>query len=225
MRRRHKRDIIIELTSLLDVIMIIIFMVMKENSKMIVDKQNEINAAQQVNVEQAGTIDDLTDLVADLSSQLNNAENKLDEAEGKLNEGSVEELLDKLHAAESKLESYMAVDDVVIVLNISLENRYNNTVRCMTYGRSSYGAKSEVSENHNDGEFEVSLNKLKVFISEYITKVIDDKDNQTIVYVVFTYDPHKVYQRDYEAITEALTDADIKANNGNFRYRINPISD
>lgn len=225
MRRRHKRDIIIELTSLLDVIMIIIFMVMKENSKMIVDKQNEINAAQQVNVEQAGTIGDLNDLVADLSSQLNNAENKLDEAEGKLNEGSVEELLDKLHAAESKLESYMAVDDVVIVLNISLENRYNNTVRCMTYGRSSYGAKSEVSENHNDGEFEVSLNKLKVFISEYITKVIDDKDNQTIVYVVFTYDPHKVYQRDYEAITEALTDADIKANNGNFRYRINPISD
>lgn len=225
MRRRHKRDIIIELTSLLDVIMIIIFMVMKENSKMIVDKQNAINAAQQLNVEQAGTIDDLTDLIADLSSQLNNAENRLDEAEGKLNEGSVEELLDKLHAAESKLESYMAVDDVVVVLNISLENRYNNTVRCMTYGKSAYGAKSEVSENHTDGEFEVSLNKLRVFISEYITKVIDDKDNQTIVYVVFTYDPHKVYQRDYEAITEALTDADIKANNGNFRYRINPISD
>lgn len=224
MRRRHRRDIIIELTSLLDVIMIIIFMVMKENSKMIVDKQNAINAAQQMNVEQAGTIDDLNDLITDLFSQLNDAETKLDEAQGKLDEGSVEELLDKLHSAESKLESYMAVDDVVIVLNIYLENRYNNTVRCMTYGKSSYGAKSEISENRSDGEFEVSLNKLKVFIAQYITKVIDDKDNQTIVYVVFTYDPHKVYQRDYEAIAEALKDADIKANNGNFRYRINPIS-
>ena len=225
MRRRHKRDIIIELTSLLDVIMIIIFMVMKENSKMIVDKQNAVNAAQQVNSEQAAAIDDLNGLIADLSSQISDTQNKLDEAQGKLDEGSVEELLDRLHEAESKLESYMAVDDVVIVLNISLENRYNNTVRCMTYGKSSYGAKSEISEIRSNAEFEVSLNKLKVFISEYITKVIDDKDNQTIVYVVFTYDPHKVYRRDYEAITEALKDADIKANNGNFRYRINPISD
>lgn len=223
MRRKRRHDIIIELTSLLDVIMIIIFMVMKENSKMIVDKQNTINATQQVNSEQAAAIDDLYSQIADLSSQLNDTENRLDEAEGKLNEGSVEELLDKLHSAESKLESYMAVDDVVIVLNISLENRYNNTVRCMTYGKSAYGARSEISENHTDAEFGVSLNKLKVFIAEYITKVIEDKDNQTIVYVVFTYDPHKVYQRDYEAITEALKEADIKANNGNFRYRINPL--
>lgn len=218
MRRRHRRDIIIELTSLLDVIMIIIFMVMKENSKMIIDKQNEINTAQQVNSEQVSTIEELEKQVEDLSALLN-------EAEGKLDEGSYEELLDELHTAESKLESYMAVDDVVIVLNISLENRYNNSVRYMTYGKSAYNAPSTVSENRTDDDFEVSLNKLKVFISEYITKVVSDKENQTIVYVVFTYDPHKVYQRDYEAITEALTDADIKANNGNFRYRINPTSD
>ena len=223
MRRKRRHDIIIELTSLLDVIMIIIFMVMKENSQIIGEKQNAINVTQQVNSEQAAEIDSLTAIIAELSSQLDDTENKLDEAEGKLNEGSVEELLDKLHSAESKLESYMAVDDVVIVLNISLENRYNNTVRCMTYGKSAYGAGSEVSEIHTDAEFGVSLNKLKVFISEYITKVIEDKDNQTIVYIVFTYDPHKVYQRDYEAITEALTEADIKANNGNFRYRINPL--
>ena len=225
MRRKRKHDIIIELTSLLDVIMIIIFMVMKENSRMIVDKQNAINAAQQVNSEQAASIDDLNDQLADLNDQLEDAENRLDEAQGKLDEGSVEELLDKLHSAESKLESYKAVDDVVIVLNIYLENRYNNTVRCMTYGKSAYDAESETSEVRSDEEFEVSLNKLKVFVAEYITKVSDDKDNQTIVYIVFTYDPHKVYQRDYEAITEALKEADIKANNGNFRYRINPISD
>ena len=216
MRRRHRRDIIIELTSLLDVIMIIIFMVMKENSKMIVDKQNEINAAQQVNSEQVSTIEELEAQIEELSALLN-------EAEGKLDEGSYEELLDELHTAESKLESYMAVDDVVIVLNISLENRYNNSVRYMTYGKSAYNAPSTVSENRTDEDFEVSLNKLRVFISEYITKVVSDKENQTIVYVVFTYDPHKVYQRDYEAITEALKDADIKANNGNFRYRINPL--
>ena len=216
MRRRRRRDIIIELTSLLDVIMIIIFMVMKENSRMIVDKQNAINAAQQVNSEQAAAIDDLNNKVGDMSAQLA-------EAQGKLEEGSAEELLEKLETAENKLESYKAIDDVVIVLNIGLENKYNNTVRCLTFGKVS--ERSSVTENRSDEDFEVSLNKLRVFVSDYITKVLDDSDNQTIVYIVFTYDPHKVYQRDYEAVGEALAEAEKKANNGNFRYRINPVSE
>lgn len=215
MRRRRRRDIIIELTSLLDVIMIIIFMVMKENSKMIVDKQNAVDAAQQVNSQQAGEIGELTDKVDELSGQLA-------EALGKLEEGSADELLEKLHAAENKLASYEAIDDIVIVLNIGLENKYNNTVRCLTFGKAS--GKSTVIDNHEDGEFEVSVNKLKVFVSDYVDKILSDKDNQTIVYIVFTYDASKVYQRDYEAVGEALKEAEIKANNGNFRYRINPIT-
>lgn len=214
MRRRRRRDIIIELTSLLDVIMIIIFMVMKENSKMIVDKQNTVDAVQQVNSQQAGEIGELTDKVDELSGQLA-------EALGKLEEGSADELLEKLQAAENKLASYEAIDDIVIVLNIGLENKYNNTVRCLTFGKAS--DKSTVIDNHDDDEFEVSLNKLKVFVSDYVDKILSDKDNQTIVYIVFTYDASKVYQRDYTAVGEALKEAEIKANNGNFRYRINPI--
>ncbi len=214
MRRRRRRDIIIELTSLLDVIMIIIFMVMKENSKMIVDKQNTVDAIQQVNSQQAGEIGELTDKVDELSGQLA-------EALGKLEEGSADELLEKLQAAENKLASYEAIDDIVIVLNIGLENKYNNTVRCLTFGKAS--DKSTVIDNHDDGEFEVSVNKLKVFVSNYVDKILSDKDNQTIVYIVFTYNASKVYQRDYEAVGEALKEAEIKANNGNFRYRINPI--
>lgn len=215
MRRRSRRDIIIELTSLLDVIMIIIFMVMKENSKMIVDKQNTVDAVQQVNSQQAGEIGELTNKVDELSGQLA-------EALGKLEEGSADELLEKLQAAENKLASYEAIDDIVIVLNIGLENKYNNTVRCLTFGKAS--DRSTVIDNHDDDEFEVSLNKLKVFVSNYVDKILSDKDNQTIVYIVFTYDASKVYQRDYEAVGEALKEAEIKANNGNFRYRINPVN-
>ena len=213
-RRRRKRDIIIELTSLLDVIMIIIFMVMKENSRMIVDKQNALNSAQQVNSEQAGAISDLSGRVDDLEAQLA-------EAQGKLDEGGADELLEKLQSAENRLESYKAIDDVVIVLNIGLENKYNNTVRSLTFGKVS--ENSEILNNRSDDDFAVSLNKLKVFVTDYITQVLDDKENQTIVYVVFTYDPHKVYERDYEAVGEALKEAERKANSGNFRYRINPI--
>lgn len=218
MRRRNRRDIVIELTSLLDVIMIIIFMVMKQNSGMIVDKQNTIDAVQQTNSQQAEALGELNSRADELSAQL-------DEALGKLEEGGADELREKLQAAENKLASYQAVDDVVIVLNIGLENKYNNTVRCLTYGKAAYGEHTEVSENHSDNEFEVSLNKLRVFIGDYVNKVVGDKDNQTIVYIVFTYDPHKVYQRDYEAVGMALESADKNANNGNFRYRINPINE
>lgn len=214
-RGRRKRDIIIELTSLLDVIMIIIFMVMKENSRVIGEKQNALNAAQQVNSEQAGKIGELSGRLDDLELQLVDAEEKL---EG----GTADELREKLKAAENKLESYKAIDDVVIVLNIGLENNYNNSIRTLTYGKVSEA--STVLQNRSNDEFDVSLNKLKVFVTDYITKVLDDKDNQTIVYVVFTYDSHKVYERDYEAVGEALKDAERKANSGNFRYRINPVS-
>lgn len=215
MRRRRRRDIVIELTSLLDVIMIIIFMVMKQNSAMIVDKQNTIDAVQKENTSQAAALDELNSKADELSNQL-------DEAQGKLEEGGADELRDKLQAAENKLASYEAIDDVVIVLNIGLENKYNDTVRTLTFGKTSEA--SSVIDNHSNDEFDVSLNKMRVFVGEYITKVLDDKDNETIVYVVFTYDPKKVYERDYEAVGDALRDAEIKANNGNFRYRINPVS-
>ncbi len=215
MRRRRRRDIVIELTSLLDVIMIIIFMVMKQNSAMIVDKQNTIDAVQKENISQAAALDDLNSKADELSNQLA-------EAQGKLEEGGADELRDKLQAAENKLASYEAIDDVVIVLNIGLENKYNNTVRSLTFGKVS--EESSVIDNHNDDEFDVSLNKMRVFIGDYIGKVQADAENQTIVYIVFTYDPTRVYQRDYEAVGDALKDAETKANNGNFRYRINPIS-
>lgn len=215
MRRRRRRDIVIELTSLLDVIMIIIFMVMKQNSAMIVDKQNTIDAVQKENTSQAAALDDLNSKADELSNQLA-------EAQGKLEEGGADELRDKLQAAENKLASYEAIDDVVIVLNIGLENKYNNTVRSLTFGKVS--EVSSVIDNHNDDEFDVSLNKMRVFIGDYIGKVQADAENQTIVYIVFTYDPTRVYQRDYEAVGDALKDAEIKANNGNFRYRINPTS-
>ena len=215
MKRRRGRDIIIELTSLLDVIMIIIFMVMKENSKMIVDKQNAVNSMAQVNSEQTEQIKDLQAQADDLTAQL-------DDALEKLGEGNAEELLEQLHAAENKLAGYQAIDDVVIVLNIGLENNYNNTVRTLSFGR--INEQTQVIENNSDEEFEVSLNKLKVFVSEYIDKITADKTNQTIVYIVFTYNAQKVYQRDYKAVGEVLEQAELKANNGNFRYRINPVT-
>lgn len=210
MRRRRKRDIVIELTALLDVIMIMIFMVMNENSKLIKEKQDMLETARQENIEQAGEIDHLSAQLA--------------EALGKLDEGDLEEILDRLQHAESMLAGYQAVDDVVVVLNINLENRYHNTVRYLTFGASSdLNEEPPPIENRSDEEFNTALNKLRVFISEYAQKAVDDNSDSVMVCVIFSYDPDKVFQRDFDAVNRVLENAEAKVNRANFRYRLNPL--
>ena len=207
MRRRRKRDIVIELTALLDVIMIMIFMVMKENSKLMVQQQDIISVVQQENLEQSAEIDVLTDQLA--------------EALSKLEEGDLNEILNRLENAESQLEAYQAIDDEVIVLHIELRNSNSNRIRTLSYGTSS---DSEVEiESRNDADFSKAVNNLKVFISDYVEQVSTDDTGSTIICIVFSYDPNKVYQRDFEAVESALKAAEGKANSANFRYRMNPV--
>lgn len=209
MRRRRKRDIVIELTALLDVIMIMIFMVMNENSKLIKEKQDMLETARQENIEQAGKIDHLSAQLA--------------EALGKLDEGDLEEILNRLQHAESMLAGYQAMDDVVVVLNINLENRYKNTVRYLTFGASSdLDEEPPPIENRSDEEFNTAINRLRVFISEYTQKAVDDS-NPAMVYIIFSYDPGNVFQRDFEAVNKVLENAEAKVNRANFRYRLNPL--
>lgn len=208
---RRKRDIIIELTSLLDVIMIMIFMVMTENSKLITEKQD--------------TLDEVTSKNIELSDRLDDTQQKLTEAQGKLDEGEVEELLERLQKAESKLESYEYMDDVVTVINIGLENRYANSVRTLTFGTTydSQNSDEQIIEIRSAEDLSAAVNSMRVFIHEYISKAVAADDNSAIVYMVFTYNPAKVYQDDYAAVNEALKQAEIRANNGNVRYRLNRI--
>lgn len=216
MRRRRRRDIIIELTSLLDVIMIMIFMVMAENSKLIAEKQNALDDVQQENAEKSGEIEDL-------SNELDRISEELQLALDKLGEGNLDELLQKLRDAESKLDGYDYMDDVVIMVNVELENKYNNAVRCLSFGCSSDKEGEPNSyEIRNENEFNTAINNLKVYVSERVTQITDDESNSTIAYIIFSYDPEKVFQDDYAAIDRALENIEVKANNGNVRYRLNP---
>lgn len=206
---RRKRDIIIELTSLLDVIMIMIFMVMTENGKLITEKQSSLDSAKHENKK--------------LSQKADKLEADLDEALAKLEEGSYEELLERLQIAESKLEGYEFMNGVVTVINIELENKYNNTVRCLTFGTAASGSEARVCEIRSVEDRDDAVNRLRVYISEHISGV-SEKADSPIVYMVFTYNPAKVYQDDYAAVDDALSDAEIRANNGNVRYRLNRIT-
>ena len=207
MRRRRKRDIVIELTALLDVIMIMIFMVMSENGKLVSEAQSELGAVQQENIEQASQIDELT---AELA-----------EALAMLNEGDLGEILEKLEKAENKIEAYQAIDDEVIVINVKLRNNSNNSIRYLSYSKVSDPDSENQIEIRNDEDRDRAGSNLRVFISE-CTQSIDA--SLTVVRIVFSYDPSKIYVKDFETIDTALRDAEAQENNENFRYRVNPIN-
>ena len=205
---RRKRDIIIELTSLLDVIMIMIFMVMTENGKLITEKQSSLDSAVLENEK--------------LEEKLGETTATLDEALAKLEEGSYEDLLERLQIAESKLESYKFMESVVTVINIELENKYNHAVRYLTFGDAASESDSRAFEIRSDDDLENALNRLKVYVADHTADVTDRPDSP-IVYLVFTYDSANVYHDDYIAVHNALSDAEMRVSGGNVRYRQNKI--
>ncbi len=216
MRRRNKRDIVIELTSLLDVIMIIIFMVMAQNSRIIADKQNKIEDVQEANSEMKSEI-------SELKAELGNISEELAEALGKLDEGEREELLDRLQNAESLLQGYEYLDDVVIVLNVTLENKYNNTVRYISFSNAADESARSSLEVRDRDDLDVVMNKLRVFIADNVKPVLEDKSGSTIAYIVFTCDTSRVYHDDFTAVEEVLREAENRLANRNIRYRINLV--
>lgn len=220
MRRRNKRSIIIELTALLDVILIMIFLVMKENSALIDEKQQLLDALRQENTAQADEIDTLNDELAALHSALDTLTAQRDEALEQLQMGDRETLAAKLRDAESQLQSYQAVEDIVTVLTIRLENRENNTVRCLTFGR--FGALTEL-EAQNDAEFRAAVNRLRVFLADQARSPADGAAVSEILYIVFTYDADKVYQRDFAAIEDVLKDLAARTDQIDLRYQFNQI--
>lgn len=202
---RRKRDIIIELTSLLDVIMIMIFMVMTENGKLITEKQSSLDSVRHENKK--------------LKQETDKLQSELDEALATLDNGSYEELLERLMIAESKLDSYEFMNTVVTVINIELENKYNHTVRFLTFGDAS-GSDSKVCEIRSEQDRRDAISRLKVYVADHISAVTDKPDSP-IVYLVFTYDAANVFHDDYAAVHDALGEAEMRSASGNVRYRQN----
>lgn len=200
MRHKRTRDIVIELTSLLDVVMILIFAVMIKNSQLVEASKQELGELQKEN--------------AAMQEELANAL-------GKLEEGDLETLLGQLHHAENLLDTYEYMDDIVIVYHIGLENRYNNTSRCVTYGRASdenyktYDAKRNAAD-----EWNYAINYLKLDLQTYIDKELQENAEDKYIYLVFSVDITKVYANDFDDVEKVLTDFEIKYGD-KVRYRLN----
>lgn len=215
MRRRNKRSIIIELTALLDVILILIFLVMKENSALVAERQALLESLRQENTAQAGEIDALNGEIDTLTA-------RLDAALEELQMGDREALSTRLQATENQLQSYQAMEDIVTVLTIRLENSADNTVRRLSFGR--FGALTDL-EAQSDAEFGTAINRLRVFLADQARQPANGDAAPEIIYIVFTYDVDKVYQRDFAAVEAVLKDVAARTDHTDLRYQFNQIGD
>lgn len=209
MRQNRTRNIVIELTSLLDVVMILIFAVMIKNAQLVEASNQELSELQEEN---AAMQDDLAEYEG-ISEELANAL-------GKLEEGDLETLLEKLHNVENQLDTYDYMDDIVIVYNVGLENRYNNTSRCITYGRASdenyktYNAKRTAKD-----EWNYAISYLKLDLQTFIEKELQENAEDKYIYLVFSVDITKVYANDFDNVEKVLTDFETKYGD-RVRYRL-----
>lgn len=210
MRHKRTRNIVIELTSLLDIVMILIFAVMIKNSQLVEACNQELSELQKEN---AVMQDDLVEYEG-ISEELANAL-------GKLEEGDLETLLEQLHNAENQLDTYEYMDDIVTVYNVGLENRYNNTSRCITYGQASdenyktYNAKRNVTD-----EWNYAISYLKLDLQTYIDKELQENVEDKYIYLVFSVDITKVYANDFDDVEKVLMNFETKYGE-RVRYRLN----
>lgn len=216
MRYRRTRDIIIELTSLLDVVMILIFAAMIYNTELLNESRGEL----------AITKGDLKEAEEKLV-EMKGISEELENALAKLEEGEVEELLQQIQSVESQLDAYEYMDDIVVVFNVSLENKYNNTERCLTYGIASGEEDNKYfSVKRKDvGEWRQAVSTLKMDLQEFLKAELENSPKDKYIYLVFFVDDDKVYNNDFNDIDNALKVAESKYNDGRVRYRLQKKSE
>lgn len=212
MRHRRTRDIVIELTSLLDVVMILIFAVMIQNAQLTEKKVAECEELQISNEEMQGELERMEGISKELAIAL-----------AKLDEGNVDELLAELQVTKSQLDAYEYMDDVVVVYNVGLENKYNNTQRCLTYGEATLEGEENlisVSRYAENAEWKNAVNTLKVDLCDFINQEKDENPANKQIYIVFSVDETKVYDQDFSVIDSALGEIESRFEGQNVQYRI-----
>lgn len=217
MRNRRTRDIIVDLTSLLDVVMILIFATMIHNAELMNGSKGELEETQK-------NLKEVEEKLAEMEGVSEDLENAL----AKLEEGEVDKLLEHIREVDSQLDAYEYMNDIVVVFNVSLENKYNNTERCLTYGVVSDregGKQFAVKRKASDNKWEQAVNSLKMDLQEFLKAELENSSEDKYIYIVLSVDDNKVYNNDYNDIDNALKMAESKYGDGRVRYKIQKKSE
>lgn len=212
MRHNRIRNVVIELTSLLDIVMILIFAVMIQNSRLVEASNQERSELQ---IENAGMQNDLAkyeEIAEELSKSLE-----------ELGEDDLGAILDKLHNAENQLNVYECMDNIVAVYNVELKNSFDNTSRRLTFGRvSDENTKPREYVGRNDtSKWTEEINTLNRDINKFINNEQQDGAEDKYIYLVFSVDKSKVYSNDYDNIEKILKDYEAKYGSDKVRYKPN----
>lgn len=218
MRRKRTRDIVIELTSLLDIVMILIFAVMIQNAKLVEASENKAYATQ---VENESLQAENESLVAE-SDKLGIA---LDEALIKLEEGQIEDLVEKLSSVQNRVDAYDYMKEIVVVYSVSLENKYQNSQRFLTYGDVREPENETVKIRRTDKEgWNLAVNNLKIALNEFVRDELAKEDEEKYIYIVFSLDETLVFDSDYYTIDEALREIEDRFGVDHVRYRLDILN-
>jgi biopolymer transport protein ExbD len=189
MRSRGLRNIVIELTSLLDVVMILIFAVMINYSNVTAKTEEDYKQ----------TAEELEALTAEHESTLA----ELELAQTQLAEGNVESMLRDMAAANSRQNAYAYMDDMIVIVNVTLENYSDNKYRVLSYGVGSVlGLSSGPVARDDATTFEQEINRMEDFLYTQIY----NSDPDTPVFIVFSYDGDNVYYDDCNKLIRLLSE-------------------
>lgn len=189
MKSRGLRNIVIELTSLLDVVMILIFAVMINYSNVTAQTEEEYK---QVSEE-----------LQALTVEYDNVNAELELARTELADGNIESVLRDMAAANSRQNAYEYMDDMIIIVNVTLENYSDNRYRILSYGVGSVlGLSSGPVARDDETTFEQEINRMEDFIYSQVY----NSDPDTPVFIVLSYDSDNVYYDDCNKLIELLSE-------------------
>lgn len=189
MKSRGLRNIVIELTSLLDVVMILIFAVMINYSNVTAQTEEDYKQSSE-------------ELEA-LSEEYDIAVRELELARAELADGDIEALLANVSAANSRQEAYEYLDEMIVIINVKLENYDDNKYRIISYGvGSELGTASDPIAREDSTAFDRQLNRLE----DYLYTEVNNAAPDAPVFIVFSYNPDNVYYDDCNRLITLLRD-------------------
>ena len=189
---KRRKSVVIELTSLLDVIFIMLFMVMNDSR----------NAAYEA---QSSAEKEVANIQAEAEIMRNEYSHQLDEYEKMLTE--LESERENIEYMQNRIDSYQQFDEYAEIISVYiLDSGYKRSIRVAD------GKTAEVIDFDSDN-ISYGGKTLESTLNGYI----DNSANP--VFIVFSYDSNNIYIRDYNMVSAAITN--VQGNYDNVYIKFN----
>jgi hypothetical protein len=142
-----------------------------------------------------------SDVAAENKEKYEEAQAELELAQDQLAEGGTEELLMEIAAAEGRAEAYEYLDNLVVIVNVSLVNKGDNRYRVLSYG---IGSERGYSSRWISRDDETAFNKELIQLKDYLYRNISEAEDYALIYIVFSYDSQSIYGDDCDLLNEIL---------------------